>query len=246
VHGIGNFESLQADANKAALTGDIDTYIKAREQMDALTKKPSKKPGSKLSNTQSQMTEAASVNLLYTQPEEDDVRGLYLVVECACGKIRYGSGYKCRCGAETDDIRGYRVQEKYRKLTENKLASKTCYWYHSTTNKDWAEVIQSANVPVHLGTEQAAFERATADISTSGGEKYYVFKIKLKPFARIANNVCPDLYNKWSTNLDDFEENTRGRDFVRYVNTYEDSGSVSLFGNPQMFDVIDMTEEIGY
>lgn len=247
VHGIGNdFGSLQAEANEAALSGDIDAYIKTREQMDALTDKTSKKTGSELPFSESQLTEASSVNILYTEPEEDEVRGLYLAVECVCGKVRYGSEYKCRCGAESSEIRGYRVQEKYRKLVESKLASKTCYWYHSTKNKDWAEAIQNSDVPVHLGTEQAAFERAIENVGSTGDEKYYLFKVKLKPFARIANNICPDLYDKWSETLEDLQENTRGRDFVRYVNSYEDSGSISLFGNPQMFDVVDMTEELGY
>lgn len=247
VHGTGNdYENLQADANRAALSGDIDTYIKTREQMDLLTKQKSKTAGSKLSKPKSLITEAASINVLYTEPEEDEIRGLYLVVKCVCGKVRYGSEYKCRCGAESNDIRGYRVQEKYRKIVESKLASKTCYWYHSTTNKDWAEAIQNTDIPVHLGTEQAAFERAIEKVSSTGEEKYYLFKVKLKPFARIANNICPDLYDSWSETLEELKENTKGRDFVRYVNSYEDSGSVSLYGNPQMFDVVEVTEERGY
>lgn len=246
VHGTDNeYGQLKERADHAAITGDINAYMDTREKMDIVSDQPKGKAGMKASLTSTTSSEGSSINILYKEPELAEVEGYFKNVECVCGKIRYGIDYECRCGAKPNDINGYRVTEKDRELIESRLAVKTRHWYHSTTHANWEDVVKDSDVPVHLGNEQAAFERASDHIGQTGNRDYFVYKVTINPFARIAKNICPDLNNSWSSTMEEFNGNTRGRDFVRYVNSYEDAGSVSLYGNPQMFTVVEVTKERG-
>lgn len=189
-------------------------------------------------------TEGSSIiPIMDRVPEYDEIEGVSKSVECICGKARYGVDYKCRCGARTADINGYRVKEEDRELIENKKAVKNRFWYHSTTKEGWAELMKSEGVPVHLGNEQASFERAVDNnASGSSSSEYYLYKVKLKAFSSVADNVCPDLNNEWSDTVKDLKGNLGGKDFVRYVNSYEDAGSVSLYGNPSKFKVVEVSK----
>lgn len=230
MHGSGNdYGQLQEEANRHAVTGDINAYIATREKMDNELQKET--PSRPLSTSQIP-TEATSINLLYSNPVYDEIYGYTKSVECVCGKVRYGADYKCRCGADPKDIKGYRVAEQDRKLVESRVAVKAQHWYHATAHDNWDDVVKSGDFPIHLGNEQAAFERTIEQVGSTGNSDYYLYKVTINPFARVAKNICPDLNNSWSTTMDEFKDNTRGRDFVRYVNSYEDGGSVSLFGEP--------------
>jgi hypothetical protein len=247
VHGTGDeYTQLQEQANHEAAAGDISAYMLLREKMDNVSGQYKKQTVLEPSLVSATPTEASSINLLYKEPVFNEVQGTIMSVECVCGRVRYGADYKCHCGADPKDISGYRVAEKDRKLVESRVAVKTLHWYHSTNHDNWDDVVKNSEVPIHLGSEQASFERAVAKFSATGNGEYYLYKVTINPFARIAKNICPDLNNHWSATMDEFKKNTRGRDFVRYVNSYEDGGSVSLYGNPQMFNVVEVTKEIGY
>lgn len=247
VHGPeSGYEQLQKQADHAAVVGDISTYMATREKMEIAgdqTKRQSELKATLISVT---ATEGTSINVLYKEPELAEIEGYLMSVECVCGKVRYGSDYECRCGAKSDDIRGYRVTEKDRELIESRIAVKTRYWYHSTTHANWEDLVKNSDVPVHLGNEEAAFERAIEHVGKTGNQDYYLYKVTLNPFARIAKNICPDLNDTWSNTMEKFKGSTKGRDFVRYVNSYEDGGSVSLYGNPNMFTVVGVTKEKGF
>lgn len=192
-------------------------------------------------------TEADSIVVINREPEMDDWETNSMSVECICGKTRYGIDRSCDyCTAAPNEINGYRIYNADKKLATSKREVKTRYWYHSTTQENWIEKVREANVPVHLGNKQAAFERAIDQCNETGNNTHFLYKVKLNTFAKVANNICPDLNNHWSESMDEFKRNTNGRSFVRYINSHEDAGSVSLYGDPHKFEVIEVTKESAY
>lgn len=215
-----------------------------KEEAVSMPKPVLSSPEPAVARVRGKYTEASSITpIMDREPEYDEIEGVSKSIECVCGKTRYGVDYKCNCGARTADISGYRVKEEDRELIENKKAVKSRYWYHSTTKEGWAELMKSEGVPVHLGNEQASFERAVDNNAAgSSSSEYYLYKVKLKTFSRVADNVCPDLNNEWSESMEDLKGKIGNKDFVRYVNSYEDGGSVSLYGSPSKFKVVEVSK----
>lgn len=163
-------------------------------------------------------------------------------VECVCGKVRYSRLNACKCGKK--EIAGFRVYKSEEKLLQSKMAAKTRFWYHSTSVENWDETIKTSGVPVHLGNETTAHEvSANHHYNDGGPKKYYMYKVMLNPFASISDVVCEDLVNDWSETMDQFND-VAGGDMVRYVNSYENAGTVSLIGNPKKFIIIGKTEHL--
>ena len=180
--------------------------------------------------TQERLNESSSARIIRQEPVVIANRAKN--VECNCGLVRYDMRLLCACGLGKGSIKGYRVAKKEELLLDYKTAAKTRFWYHATTVDDWENTVKKAGIPVHIGNLNTANERAE-DI---GIKTYHLYKMVLNPFASISDTVCPDLGNNWSETLESFNEITHA-DFVRYVNNYENSGSISLYGNPNKFIV---------
>ena len=159
-------------------------------------------------------------------------------VECVCGKVRYEQRDACQC--KKKEIAGFRIRKSEEKLLQSKVAVKTRFWYHSTSVPNWDETIKTAGVPVHLGNETTAHEVSANHHYDGGPKEYFIYKVMLNPFASISDVVCQDLSNDWSETMDQFNSRADG-DLVRYVNTYENAGTVSLIGNPKKFIIIGKT-----
>ena len=159
-------------------------------------------------------------------------------VECVCGKVRYDPLLACPC--KKTEIAGFRIRKSEEKLLQSKFAVKTRYWYHSTTRPDWDEQIKAAGIPVHLGNEMTSHEVAANHHYDGGPRDYYVYKVMLNPLASISNVVCQDMANNWSETMGQFESRADS-DMVRYVNSYENPGTVSLIGNPKKFIIVGKT-----
>jgi hypothetical protein len=168
-------------------------------------------------------------------PDEADYYSQYGNVVCVCGTNRYDPSDRCR-SCKSTEIGEYQVASDERHLLTSKTAIKTRFWYHSTTRVDWDKEIMEAGIPVHLGNLHAAHERAEHEYDGGNGS-YTVYKILLSPFASISDTVCPDLVNGWSSTTEDFRKNAQA-DFVRYVNTAENVGTVSLIGDPRKFIIL--------
>lgn len=163
-------------------------------------------------------------------------------VECGCGEVRYDSLDKCRkCGDR--EIAAYRVSDKEKVLLTSTTAIKTCVWYHATRVANWDKKIKTAGVPVHLGNRKTAMDRGNDEYHSGTTRKYTLYKIILNPFASISDVVCPDLVNDWSEDMESFNAIV-GEDFVRYVNAYENPGSVSIFGDPSKFIIVGKSTHI--
>lgn len=183
--------------------------------------------------------ESSPANIIHAEPVEcfENMGN----VECVCGKVRYDQLGACKCGKK--EIAGFRIRKSEEKLLQSKLAVKSRFWYHSTSIPDWDEKIKTSGVPVHLGNETTAHEVCANHHYDGGPKEYYLYKVMLNPFASISNVVCHDMANDWSENMDQFESRADG-DLVRYVNTYENAGTVSLIGNPKKFIIVGKTTHL--
>lgn len=170
-------------------------------------------------------------------PVFDDYYSEYGNVECICGENRYDPTAMCRVCKSTE-IAAFQIADAERILLESKTEVKARFWYHSTTRADWAESIQDTGIPVHLGNLDAAEERAIHEFDGGDSDEYFLYKVALNPLASISDTVCPDLINGWSETMEKFRKNA-GADFVRYINSAENIGTVSLIGNPTQLTVVE-------
>jgi len=102
-------------------------------------------------------------------------------------------------------------------------------WYHTSLVENWDKAIQSSDGPdrIHLGSERAAADRAAQLL---GEPRIYVLEVS-------PNSTIDDELHQESEN--DFNvEAGKEEDVVRYLNMYEDSGSVSLAIKPASVKVI--------
>jgi len=127
-------------------------------------------------------------------------------------------------------------------------------WYHATVIDDWHNRVitginedgrkdPSLSAMVHLGTLQAALDRIkfVSEFQTEGKDQEWVIhKIQLDPKIPIHATVIED--DNAEPNLvylaqeDDWYE---GGGATRYVNRYENEGSVSLTVNPNKLTVVE-------
>lgn len=182
--------------------------------------------------------EATPARVIFEQPVFK--AGANANVQCRCGLVRHNLLLACPCG-ETDNIAGFRVLKAQERLLNSKFAVKSRFWYHSTTRENWEHDVKAAGILAHLGNEQTAHQRAL-DLYKDGFSQphYYLYEILINPFASISDNISPDLADAWTGNKEDFK-NLIGADVVRYVNTFENSGNVSLYGDPNQFIIIGKT-----
>lgn len=72
-------------------------------------------------------------------------------------------------------------------------------------------------------------------------QPYFIYEVTLDADSIISPIVCKDLVLSWESDADRLKGNT-GSDFVRYVNSYENAGSISLIGNPAKMSVLNVEE----
>ena len=117
-------------------------------------------------------------------------------------------------------------------------------WYHITTDPEWASnVSENQNLPViHVGTENAAKDRLTMlsdDLSYDA--KVYMFEVKLMPETELLPEVQGDGNDFQPKFAHERYEGDRHK-ALRYVNSWEDAGSISLLLEGNMFSVTKRTE----
>jgi len=129
----------------------------------------------------------------------------------------------------------------------DKQAVKDAVWYHSTQDPDWLQSFEDEEgVEVHLGVEDAAFDRAlyaNAGVNRSTSpEDFYVYEVKLDDSAEINDGVAPNNYEvDWQNHKRwDDENDRRGDDVMRYYNVCEAPGSISLLANAKKLKIVGM------
>lgn len=117
-------------------------------------------------------------------------------------------------------------------------------WFHITTDPEWASsVSKNDNLPVvHVGTKNAAEDRLTMiqdDLSYDA--KVYMYEVKLNHGTELIPEVFGDGndFQPKFANERPLEEQQKA---IRYVNSWEDAGSISLLIEGNMFSVTKRTE----
>lgn len=102
-------------------------------------------------------------------------------------------------------------------------------WYHTSSVANWDKAIQSSDGPdrVHLGSERAAADRAAQLL-----DRPYLYVLEVSSESSIDDELHQESENDFQV------EAGKADDVVRYLNMYEDSGSVSLAVNPKAIKVL--------
>lgn len=123
--------------------------------------------------------------------------------------------------------------------------TKRTVWYHTTSDPNWYESIsKEEDAPVvHAGTMFAAWMRAKVKSYESGSQSFYIYEVHLKDSSEVSDllyndeddyeNDTPRHPRKTSETGDGFETNK----VMRYVNWWEEPGSVSIMANASLFTV---------
>lgn len=117
-------------------------------------------------------------------------------------------------------------------------------WYHITTDPEWASnVSENDNLPViHVGTKNAAEDRLEMirdDLSYDA--KVYMYEVKLNQGTELIPEVFGD-GNDYQPKFARERPSEEQQKAIRYVNSWEDAGSISLLIEGNMFAVTKRTE----
>lgn len=151
----------------------------------------------------------------------------------------------CDCGHYAQDgLTGVTLKpgaEKY----FNKQAVRDDEWYHYTSHEAWESFLNEDNDEarvVHLGTKEAALDRQNHTDRAVGK----LYKVRLKPEAEIADEVLEDdPYNQEDAPLvreGGIQKGILVSGVTRYMNYYEDPGSVSLVANPRLLEIVEVQD----
>lgn len=132
-----------------------------------------------------------------------------------------GLGFSCSCGFSEED-----PNRLYCTLLPSSLpraeAPLSAKWFHATSMPDWESWVRSPDNVVHLGTPSAAHARIVELGRRRPSDVFSIFEVSLSPNARLAPYVSEDL-NGWPDRSYDLPYEA-----IRYLNLWEDPGSISL------------------
>jgi hypothetical protein len=126
-------------------------------------------------------------------------------------------------------------------------------WFHATTRKDWVnEVANADDQPIlHFGSLDAAIARAKAVAEEAETPEFIIHELRIKPGVEItpavlvdADNLAPNFvsdfpdYDDAEGDSDSYSDTFSATGIGRYVNGFEDHGSISLASVLSNFDVV--------
>jgi hypothetical protein len=118
-------------------------------------------------------------------------------------------------------------------------AARASTWFHATQRKGWLESAVSNDFPVHVGSEAAAIIRAIHTRHEVEGSTWWIYEMSVAKNTQIQSGVRDDAEHDWIGDLDDFEvEAGHGIDALRYLNRWEDTGSISLLIDPNFLQTV--------
>jgi hypothetical protein len=139
-------------------------------------------------------------------------------------------------------------------LKENTVRQHT--WFHATDDSDWYQNISSGgrvdrprhgegDVMVHLGMEASAYARAQQLYAEFAGyevliPEWFLYEVKLVDDAVIFPELQDDEDDFPERSVDTTSEylEWEPNGVTRYLNAYEQPGSISLLANPKSFTVL--------
>ncbi len=162
-------------------------------------------------------------------------------------KVDHGLDKCPSCSDRLDgDLMGVNLLKESIQFFDPKVVKQQS-WFHATAREDWLPSLQNMeDAPLtHLGTLEAARTRGR-DLREDKHRQYdsdwYLYEVKLVPEAYIENNVYQDDNQEFPYYTSDLESNRYGNGVIRYVNAYEDPGSVSLITDPQKLVLVKATK----
>jgi len=165
--------------------------------------------------------------LCQTFYRDSDANSASVGMECpGCGK--YNEPHTLIVGVLPEDVELLTSDDAVRQRT----------WYHVSTREDWMGEIDKAEVTpvVHLGSKKAAYERT----NQLEFKNLRIYEVKLNDDIPISPVIEIDDTDRQPITVDQLEPHPNMVDGAnRYINSFEDCGSVSLMVNPTMFTVID-------
>lgn len=116
-------------------------------------------------------------------------------------------------------------------------------WFHSTSSPDWLEQVTAAGKYAHVGSLEAATDRATVKSQNKDAneQKTYLWELRVKPEAVIAGDLMRD-DSDWLETVSPCSKDHLGGDVQRYINKFESAGSISLLIDPRQMEAVRVTE----
>lgn len=150
----------------------------------------------------------------FSDEDTDEILGA-IRVTCACGHVM-------RFASDAWVI----PYDKHGVLSDPANISRTT-WFHVSKSSTWDE---TQNSVIHVGTRQSAIDRARDMVMGNEHDgDLYLYEVTVNPLATVSPVVFPDMVELW----DDVTEYCTGH-VTRYVNAYEDPGSISLIVNSRI------------
>lgn len=183
--------------------------------------------------------------------------GLSALYCCKCGnhfsiteqeRLLNNYGVDCsKCDHREDEMEaGVTIHPDYFDfLKKDNLRANDRVWYHATTRENWYDSLESyaftteRDPLVHIGSKATALDRARQMAKIWRGEGW-LHTVKILPYAEISNFVVEDM-NYWPERAHeigrgDFKKFTS---VTRYLNRYEEPGSISLLVDYRVIRVVD-------
>lgn len=127
-------------------------------------------------------------------------------------------------------------------------------WFHTSSYPNWDEALAAApddaTPLVHLGTRESAMDRKIdieehpfGQYAADFGGPVYIYEIELDEDVEIAEDIMQDdgythAPSSTADAGDERFEKYSARGVTRYLNFFEDHGSISLLANPKKFKVV--------
>lgn len=147
---------------------------------------------------------------------------------------REGECYHCNAFLARNSI-GVTTLERDAALLSDVEKVKDRVWFHASFQENWLSEVITAQVPfVHVGSRQAAIDRAKTEcVDSSGYGVFELYEVRITPSAVIGS---PEEDNDAWDFLTDEERFTA--DAAPYLNRHEEPGSVSLAIRPEMLELV--------
>lgn len=150
----------------------------------------------------------------------------------------------CECGAKVQDgLAGITLKAGVEKFFHSPAVLEE-EWYHYTAHPTWETFLAPANAAarvVHLGTREAALDRQHHTQNRAGA----LYRLRIRSDAQVAEEILDeDPFNQMDAPLVSSGGVQKGvlvSGVTRYLNSYEDPGSMSLIANPRLLEVVEAT-----
>lgn len=130
-------------------------------------------------------------------------------------------------------------KDTYRALEASAVAELT--WYHSTTTEAWGDTLQvDDGFYAHVGSRQAAMDRQLSELLPVNGKGFWLFEVEVSGEASVAEALYPDDNDDYSVSFHPVRRPLPAS-VLRYVNRWEDLGSISLVVDTRVLSVVNRT-----